>query len=106
MGAQYKIPLWMFLSLFPRTFAVSGSNGEFVRILRRSRHRITDVGEEAMVRLALSREQGCVEPSLAGDFSARSGRSSHESSHLQRVRARAEYRSMSDPNLTIKLPAI
>jgi hypothetical protein len=52
----YRIPLDVFLSLFPRTFQVFGFPGKFARSLQRSLSRIVDDGEDVMRRLALLRD--------------------------------------------------
>jgi len=55
------LPIGVFLTLFPRTFEAFGGNGEFVRILHRSRTHVVDNGDDTMVRLALVCQRGFVD---------------------------------------------
>lgn len=103
--AQYKIPFKVFLSLFPRTFTVLGTGGrEFVKVLHSSA-RIVDDANDVMVRLAIARENGHLERSVT----IKSAIEDDSLPELQRVRARAFYRSKSEPSMsvrTIKLPPV
>mmetsp|Transcript_58248 Transcript_58248/g.189873 ORF Transcript_58248/g.189873 Transcript_58248/m.189873 type:complete len:318 (-) Transcript_58248:151-1104(-) len=108
--AQYRIPLRLFLLLFSRTFEVCGASGESVRVLHKSRLRIVDSGQDALVALALARQNGFVRPPMtcAGEDPALSQAAADRASEeLRRVRARAEYRPPVNwpANLTTKLPS-
>mmetsp|Transcript_28837 Transcript_28837/g.52684 ORF Transcript_28837/g.52684 Transcript_28837/m.52684 type:complete len:302 (-) Transcript_28837:19-924(-) len=101
--AHYKIPFKVFLSLFPKTFIVFGKGGrEFVRVLHKSA-RVLDTADDVMVRLAIARESGHLERSVSIDTALED----ESLPELRRVRARAFYRSTSEPSMrTIKLPPI
>eukprot|EP00747_Dinoflagellata_sp_TGD_P178851 gnl/TRDRNA2_/TRDRNA2_28624_c0_seq1.p1 gnl/TRDRNA2_/TRDRNA2_28624_c0~~gnl/TRDRNA2_/TRDRNA2_28624_c0_seq1.p1 ORF type:complete len:255 (+),score=28.10 gnl/TRDRNA2_/TRDRNA2_28624_c0_seq1:55-819(+) len=94
---RYNMQLKIFLSLFPKTFVVFGTNGEFVRPIHKTLQCVVDKGEDVMVRLALAREKGYIENStpVAGS----TGMENQYVPELQHVRAKTLYRPRSAPQL-------
>lgn len=66
---HYDIGLSSFLLLFPKTFEVFGPANEFVRLVRKNCRTLLDNVEDAMVRLAMGREDGRIHYNIADSAS-------------------------------------
>eukprot|EP00931_Biecheleriopsis_adriatica_P032049 TRINITY_DN18730_c0_g1_i2.p2 TRINITY_DN18730_c0_g1~~TRINITY_DN18730_c0_g1_i2.p2 ORF type:complete len:160 (-),score=24.96 TRINITY_DN18730_c0_g1_i2:293-772(-) len=93
----HHMSLGIFLSLFPKTFVTVGPHQEFVRLVQPSRKKVTDDGEEVMVRLALARAKTEPGKTLWG-------------AQLRGAHVKAKFRMSETPRKpardTIHLPAI
>ncbi|CAE8719519.1 unnamed protein product [Polarella glacialis] len=69
--SRYSVPFDAYLSLFPRTFELFGSDRQFVRALHMSATCVVDSIEDVMMRLAMARHHGYVEQQTPIDGTAR-----------------------------------
>jgi len=102
-GVAFKV----YLSLFPKTFDLFGSNRDYVRIIHQSRLCAIDCSEDAMISLALACEKGYVQRIAPLDGTMKAGQDASRLPELAHVRTKTLFRSSSDPGLkSHTLPAI
>lgn len=92
---RYELSLRSFLSLFPRSFELYGSEDAFVRASRSTRTAVAEGDEEVMKRLAVARHTGFIDQETQVEGSSRN--MSKAAPDVQHCRARATYLPSSEP---------